>query len=329
MHYKTQRGIKFELTPFLRNHPALFFFFPSTIILIFDSLPQMNSPTPASGGDSRFSSDFLSRDGFPSILWEVLNSAGYPTPPLYTVQLYEEHRVPRCRVWLTLEAHPLQPGWRSLDSETIGLRTDDTVEAAAMKTLTTFCGYHALEIMMHPLGLFPAKKRDDPMWCNRVSHVKDVWAMYPDLVGRITVQCMSALYRLQALQSDAMAHLANLAQTTKLTLDSREDFVVDLSSELVEKDLQVEQLSNEIQELEELVGTRENTIEVLEDQLINTQQQLAEANEHLDMHHQEIQDMEANEDVDIEGGEEPASSLDTAGSGRPPSPESSVASFAH
>jgi uncharacterized coiled-coil protein SlyX len=79
------------------------------------------------------------------------------------------------------------------------------------------------------------------------------------------------------------------------------------------------------------VGTRENTIEVLEDQLINTQQQLAKANQHLDMHHQEIQDMEANEDVDIEGGEEPepASILDTAGSGRPPSPESSVASFAH
>jgi hypothetical protein len=40
-----------------------------------------------------------------------------------------------------------------------------------------------------------------------------------------------------------MAHLANLAQTTKLTLDSQEDFVVDLSSELVKKDLQVEQLS--------------------------------------------------------------------------------------
>ena len=79
------------------------------------------------------------------------------------------------------------------------------------------------------------------------------------------------------------------------------------------------------------MGTRENTIEVLEDQLINTQHQLAEANEHLDMHHQEIQDMEANEDVDIEGGEEsePASSLDTAGSGRPPSLGSSVALFVH
>jgi hypothetical protein len=52
------------------------------------------------------------------------------------------------------------------------------------------------------------------------------------------------------------------------------------------------------------------------------------------MHNQEIQDMEAegaDEDVDIDGGEEPepASILDTTGSGRPPSPESSVASFAH
>jgi septal ring factor EnvC (AmiA/AmiB activator) len=124
----------------------------------------------------------------------------------------------------------------------------------------------------------------------------------------------------------AMSHLMALLEATKITLDNREELVVDMSTEMVEKDLQEEQMSNEIQELEELVGTRENTIEVVEDQLINTQQQLAEGNQHLDMHHQEIQDMEANEDVDIEGGEEPepASSLDTAGSGRPPSHESTL-----
>jgi chromosome segregation ATPase len=48
-----------------------------------------------------------------------------------------------------------------------------------------------------------------------------------------------------------MAHLANLAQTTKLNLDIREDFMVDLSSELVEKDIQVERLSQRITTLEQ------------------------------------------------------------------------------
>jgi uncharacterized coiled-coil protein SlyX len=230
---------------------------------------------------------------------------------------------------MTLEPHPLQPGWRSLDSESFGYRAEDTIEAIALHGLTTFCGFHPLELSTHPIGLFPAEKEDDPMWKDQVEHAKDIWAIYPGQTAHLTVRCMNALYRLRVMRGEAMSHLMALLEATKITLDNREELVVDLSTEMVEKDLQVEQLSNEIQELEELVGTRENTIEVLEDQLINTQQQLAEANEHLDMHHQEIQDMEANEDVDIEGGEEPASSLDTAGSGRPPSPESSVASFAH
>jgi chromosome segregation ATPase len=177
------------------------------------------------------------------------------------------------------------------------------------------------------LGLFPAEKKDDPMWCNRVSHVKDVWAMYPDLVGRVTVQCMSALYRLQALQRDAMVHLANLAQTTKLTLDSREDFVVDLSSELVEKDLQVERLSQRITTLEQQVEIRDNAIDVLENQLHDVQQELEEANDHLDMHHLEMEANEAGSEGE-EAPEElgPAPSANVTASEMPPSPVSSVAS---
>jgi uncharacterized coiled-coil protein SlyX len=240
-------------------------------------------------------------------------------------------RLPHYRVRMTLEPHPLQPGWHSLDFESFEYRAEDTIEAIALHGLTTFCGFHPLELSTHPIGLFPAEKEDDPIWKDRVEHAKDIWALYPGQTTHLTVRCMDALYRLQVRRGEAMSHLMALLEATKITLDNREELVVDLSTEMVEKDQQVEQMSNEIQELEELVGTRENTIEVLEDQLINTQQQLAEANQHLDMHHQEIQDMEANEDVDIEGGEEPepASSLDIAGSGRPPSPESSVALFAH
>jgi hypothetical protein len=117
--------------------------------------------------------------------------------------------------------------------------------------------------------------------------------MHPDQVGRITIQCMSALYRLQALQSDAMTHLTGLAQTAKTTLDDREVFMVDLSSELVDKDLQIEQMGNHTRELEHQVEIRDNTIDV--------QVELDEANAHLEMHHQEMQqEMEADEDSEEE-----------------------------
>jgi hypothetical protein len=74
----------------------MLFFLSTTVTFASNPLPHMTSPTPANGGDTRFNSDFLSHKGFPSILWEVLSSAGYSTPPLYMVQLYEEHQVPCC-----------------------------------------------------------------------------------------------------------------------------------------------------------------------------------------------------------------------------------------
>jgi hypothetical protein len=57
----------------------------ATLALALTPLSQMTSPTPTDGGDTRFSFDYLSREGFPSTLWEVLYVVGYPTPPLYTV----------------------------------------------------------------------------------------------------------------------------------------------------------------------------------------------------------------------------------------------------
>jgi hypothetical protein len=107
--------------------------------------------------------------------------------------------VPRCKVWLTLEPHPLQPGWCSLDSETLGFRAHDTTEAATMHALTTFYAFHPLEMVTHPIGLFLAAKEDDPMWKDRVDHAKEVWALFPRATSQLTVRCMSALYRLQYL----------------------------------------------------------------------------------------------------------------------------------
>jgi hypothetical protein len=130
----------------------------------------MNSHVPTGGGNPQSHTDGLAREGFPRILWEVLQGAGYTTPPQYAVQLFEEHRVPCCRVRMTLEPHPLQLGWRSLDSESFGFRADDTIESTTLHVLTTFCGFHPLEMSTHPIGLFLAKKEDGPMWKDRVEH---------------------------------------------------------------------------------------------------------------------------------------------------------------
>jgi hypothetical protein len=53
-----------------------------------------------------------------------------------------------------------------------------------------------------------------------------------------------------------MSQLMGLVESTKITLDNREDLVIDLSSELVEKDLQVEQMANHIHELDADVWLR-------------------------------------------------------------------------
>jgi hypothetical protein len=89
----------------------------------------MTSHGSSEDGNALSHIDGLAREGFPRILWEVLQGAGYTTPPQYVVQQFEKHRVPRCMVRMTLEPHPLQPGWRSLDSESFGYRAEDTIEA--------------------------------------------------------------------------------------------------------------------------------------------------------------------------------------------------------
>jgi hypothetical protein len=161
-----------------------------------------------------------------------------------------------------------------LDIETLGFWADDTTEVAAMHALTIFYGFHPLEMTTHPIGLFSTERENDPVWKDWVDHAKDVWAIYPRPTTRLTVQCMSMLYHLQALQHEVMSHLTDLAQIAKVTLNDREGFVVYFSSKLVEKDLQAEKMGTQIREIEEQVEDWDHTIEVLENQLQTTQQQL-------------------------------------------------------
>jgi hypothetical protein len=83
------------------------FYFIIPFLLLTLNRAQMTSHGSSDEGNAQSHTDGLAREGFPRILWEVLQGAGYTTPPQYAVQLFEKHRVPRCRVRMTLEPHPL------------------------------------------------------------------------------------------------------------------------------------------------------------------------------------------------------------------------------
>jgi uncharacterized coiled-coil protein SlyX len=88
-------------------------------------------------------------------------------------------------------------------------------------------------------------------------------------------------------------------------------------------------MGNRTHELEQQVEIRDSTIEVLGNQLHNVQEELDEANAHIDMHHQDMnQAMEADRNSEEEDPEEieSASRLDMAYSGVPLSPMASAAS---
>jgi hypothetical protein len=145
------------------------FYFIVRFLLLTLNRTQMTSHGSSDEGNAQSHTDGLAREGFPRTLWEVLQGASYPTPPQYEVQLFEKHRVPRCRVRMTLDLiHCSQAGVRWT------LRAEDTIEAIALHRLTTFCGFYPLELSTHPIGLFPTEKEDDPMWKDRVEHAKDI-----------------------------------------------------------------------------------------------------------------------------------------------------------
>jgi hypothetical protein len=83
------------------------FYFIVLFLLLTLNRTQMTSHGSSGEGNAQSHTDGLAREGFPRILWEVLQGAGYTTPPQYAVRLFEKHRVLCYRVRITLEPHPL------------------------------------------------------------------------------------------------------------------------------------------------------------------------------------------------------------------------------
>jgi len=65
-------------------------------------------------------------------------------------------------VKMTIPQHPFRAHWLPIEIEAFGYRFDDTIEAATLEAITTFCEQHPNEVAEYPIGLFPAVDYHDP-----------------------------------------------------------------------------------------------------------------------------------------------------------------------
>lgn len=224
--------------------------------------------------EGRVHSRCLHWEGFPTIPWDTLSAAGYVESPFYVGREFEELGVPRCQVQITVPPHPLHPEWPILNLEVIGHRLADTWESAALKTLTTFCSQHPVEIVMDPIGLFPLEQADDPMWVDHIQHAEVLGFIWPKEVIHTTTRCMTALFRLLTQQSAAIASLSDLAQANQMMGDNRDAQIAELTARVGELEVEVEEVCDDLNE-------RIGLVDMLEDQVHDLQIELADANKEI------------------------------------------------
>jgi hypothetical protein len=87
--------------------------------------------------------NYLEEGGFPALLWDTLKDFGYTAYPEYsTREVMTKGQLLRCEVKVKIPVCPTNPTWEDCECKAQGRNLVDTVQKAALKELTTFCGKH-------------------------------------------------------------------------------------------------------------------------------------------------------------------------------------------
>ena len=178
---------------------------------------------------------------------------------------------------MTIPQHPFRAHWQPIEVETYGYRFADTIEAAALEAITTFCKQHPNEVAEYPIGLFPAVDYHDPEWAFRVEHCAHLLGDSAGDMVRIMVRFMNAQLRLQELQHRGIIHLASEAQVTHSKLDRHV--------------AQVEQLQATVTAQDEVIAQHKETIGHREDQITENDTLLSQCDIVVEYLQEQVQDL--------------------------------------
>jgi len=117
-------------------------------------------------------------------------------------------------------------------------------ELVTMKALTKFCADQFWTVSVAPIGLFPAKHTNDPRLRSRIDDTGYLATFHTADTITMAVRCMNALYRLQTLQSSALAQTTILAQTNHELVQMRDTQIQEFNEEVDQRDTQLDQFQD-------------------------------------------------------------------------------------
>ena len=214
-------------------------------------------------------SDCLGWEGFPSILWSVLQAFDYPNPPQYERTIIRDRGVTRCRVRLVVHRHPPCPSSPTWSVEVHGLHMETTCEMAALNGISSFCAQNPDLVEHQLLGLFPPAQPDDAHWMRRYLSSPLRVAENPVTAAALLMRWIRAYHRLQALLGRSQSAALNLAidmsarardlgvERTSLSIEvtTRDTMVADLERQLADLNLDhnhtIDELAQARSELED------------------------------------------------------------------------------
>nr|CAB3504112.1 unnamed protein product [Digitaria exilis] len=273
-------------------------------------------------------SDCLGWEGFPSILWSVLQALDYPTPPQYERTIIRDRGVVRSRVRLVVYRHPPCPSSPTWTVEVHGHHMETTCELAALNGISSFVAQNQELVEHQLLGLFPPTQPDDPHWMRRYLSSPLRMAENPVAAAALMMRWMRAYHRLQALLRRSQSEMLNIAMD--MSARARDIGVerTSLSIEVTTRVAMIADLERQLNDLHIAHNNTQNELAQTRDELEEVHGTLEHANAMLAAHDaQHLLDQQGG-DVDGEG-EAPDSDMDTEDDMPPlPAPPSPMGSEA-
>jgi hypothetical protein len=131
---------------------------------------------------------------------------------------------------LTVQFHPDHPECANPSTYVVSIQLLETLEVAALGVPNSFCDHHPAEVSTSLVRLLPAVDPEDPAWRHRMGHMADLLAsMHPLDALQEMVRREGALYRLQALRSDASTTVTASALDSAGELGVRTHYLRSLS----------------------------------------------------------------------------------------------------